>query len=232
MGKARGKLSGAALAEFNAKHPHGAGGKFVKKGGAAAALKASSPSNADRINQLTKQINDLDGAIDRGRGLSSIADSLREKRDRLKAERTALGAEVMGKTGTVKAKKAREALKAADGGSGRISAADLPAALAEIDALVANPKTEADRDRVKNLLSRMTLPQIKQVADKHHNGLLIGGNKDEKVRRLTDSIVGTKLDSAAIARGVHGRDSELAAPAPAKKSARAALGGKVSRPKA
>lgn len=33
MGKAARKLSGAALAEFNVKHPRGAGGRFVKAGG-------------------------------------------------------------------------------------------------------------------------------------------------------------------------------------------------------
>lgn len=92
--------------------------------------------------------------------------------------------------------------KPAAKGAGRISAKDLPAAMAEIDALAANPKTERDRDRVKNLLGRMTLAQIQQVADKHHGGLLVGSNKDEKVKRLADSIVGTKLDSAGIASGI------------------------------
>lgn len=86
-------------------------------------------------------------------------------------------------------------------GHGRITAKDLPAAMAEIDALVANPKSERDRDRAKYILGRMTLPQIKQVADKHNNGLVIGASKDEKVRRLADSIVGTKLDSDAIQGG-------------------------------
>lgn len=92
--------------------------------------------------------------------------------------------------------------KPAAKGVGRISAKDLPEAMAEIDALAANPKTERDRDRVKYLLGRMTLAQIKQVADKHHNGLLIGANKDEKARRLADTIVGTKLDAAGIAGGI------------------------------
>jgi hypothetical protein len=74
--------------------------------------------------------------------------------------------------------------------------------MAEIDTLVANPKTEADRERVKTLLGGLTLPQIKQVADKHNSGLVVGGNKAEKVKRLADSIVGTKLDSAGIAGGI------------------------------
>lgn len=46
MAKARGKLSGKALADFNAKHPRGSGGKFGTGGGAAAALNLPTPAPA------------------------------------------------------------------------------------------------------------------------------------------------------------------------------------------
>lgn len=48
MGKAARKLSGAALAEFRAKHPHGPDGRFVKKGAATAAPSAPSAPTPGR----------------------------------------------------------------------------------------------------------------------------------------------------------------------------------------
>ena len=93
----------------------------------------------------------------------------------------------------------------ADRGAGqksRMSAGELPAANAEIDAMVADPQPWA-RDRMNNILGRMTVPQLQQVADRHNTHLdTVATTKALKASRLTETLVGRRLDSAAIDRAI------------------------------
>jgi hypothetical protein len=99
--------------------------------------------------------------------------------------------------------------KPAAKGPGRISAKDLPEAMAEIDAMVADPQPWA-RDRMNNLLGRMTLAQIQGVLDRHSPGTKLAGvsagvnTKPQKVSRAVEHLIGGKLDSDAIGRGILG----------------------------
>jgi len=93
-------------------------------------------------------------------------------------------------------------------GAGRISTADLPAAMAEIDAMVANPK-DGDEKRLAAVLKRMTVPQLTALA-KQHNMHLLGSNKADKIEGLVENLVGFKLDSRAIRGGITTADESSA----------------------
>lgn len=119
------------------------------------------------------------------------------------------------------------------GQKGRLNGAELDAANAEIDAMVADPQPWA-RERMNNIVSRMTLPQLQQVAARHNIEVdKAASTKALKASRLTENLVGHKLDSAAIERSIMGGGDRDRARVTAERAARERQAGiDAARPRA
>lgn len=72
---------------------------------------------------------------------------------------------------------------------------------ARIAAMIAKPKS-GDREELKAMLMGLTLPQIKGVAERHADGILLGSRKEDKVNSLVERLIGGQLNSEAIRSGI------------------------------
>lgn len=77
--------------------------------------------------------------------------------------------------------------------------ADIAGVRAQIAAMQANPDS-GDREKLRTVLTGMTLVELKDLADQE-NLTLMGGNKPEKINNLIESTVGNAINSQAIRRG-------------------------------
>lgn len=73
--------------------------------------------------------------------------------------------------------------------------------------------SEGDGERLTAMLSGMTLPQIQAVLTRHRpDEKLQGANKAQKIQNMVGTLVGSKLDSAAIERSFRGGANGVNAP--------------------
>lgn len=179
-------------AEAAARPPAGADDAYQSMQGTFAAVGRRTGSKARQDQSMLFPAEEMHGS--KAWRINEITEQLRTttdpaERKRLTVERTRLAAERMGIPNPAKPLTAT--------GRGKQVPQE---ALDEMDAMMAKPKS-GDRERMEQLLSGMTIAQMKDFAGAR--GIVMpAGDKKQKISQLVESTVGFRLNSEAIRGGL------------------------------
>jgi hypothetical protein len=168
----------------------------------------SGPRNPDTSPREAVEWTDAEGVVHRGEVISRTQSSAKVKWDEGRVELVKLkdkNLRFQGAPASAKADRINAAPPAKPKSATRgMTPQDLEAVHDDIDAMVARPKP-IHRDVMNSILEGMTLAQLKEVAARHNTSLDgTVSTKKAKANRLTEHLIGYKLDAGAIERVIMG----------------------------